>query len=281
MAATYESVAKEFPDLPQKRIEKIVEWRNSAPQREEESARKIAEDKARAERQHQARAAAHREQAIKKAEAGKDELAKLRAQQYKAINGKLTPEQQQHNKELQTKINAEKKRREELHEKSLRANYDKRKAELEEKYPSMKQFGVASRIAATPIGKFDARGIEGHLKDSELYAKFAREDELKRTAKIQQQILDARAAGKPLTPATTATTATPVTPRPAVGSNGMNAMASTITSSAPFKKGGKVAAKKYAKGGKVSSAPKTAKASTASRRGDGIAQRGKTRGRML
>ena len=44
-----------------------------------------------------------------------------------------------------------------------------------------------------------------------------------------------------------------------------------------MKKGGAVKAKAYAKGGTVSSKPK---ASSASSRGDGIAQRGKTKGRM-
>jgi hypothetical protein len=47
----------------------------------------------------------------------------------------------------------------------------------------------------------------------------------------------------------------------------------------PYSKGGKV--KTYAKGGKVSSAPKASKVSGASNRGDGIAQRGKTKGRFV
>ena len=323
--ATYESVAKEFPDLPKKRIEKIVEWRNSAPQREAESARKLAEDKARSESNARARVVANREKAIKQTEGSKDELAKLRAQQYRVLGSDtLTPEQEQHNKDIVRQMNVEMKRRREAANKALIESYDKRKASLEAKYPNMKQFGISESIAALPTGRLDARGIEGHIRDAALVQKFQQEDKAKRVKELaaQRPSREERAAskqafkemgikakenlarteasyarraaeGKPVgtwTPATTATTATPATPRPAVGSNGMNAMASTITSSAPqsavyegfgFKKGGKVAAKKYAKGGKVSSAPKTAKASTASRRGDGIAQRGKTRGRML
>lgn len=281
MAATYESVAKEFPDLPKKRIEGIVAQRNSAPQREEERARKRAEDKAQAERNQRAREAARREQAIKKTEASKNELEKLRAQRHVRYgSATLTPEQEQYNKDLQTKIDAEKNRRRELAAQNKQAELAKAKAAYEARTPAY----------AKAIMPFDPRN-PSHAKAHKIIS--SAEFEKKYGIPASDRLATFQEKAAPTKNLTSSLAAPPVAPTPAPSVTAPTPrfgqdfgfaspdQVGYVPTYPAFKKGGKVTAKKYAKGGKVSSAPKAAKASTASRRGDGIAQRGKTKGRMV
>jgi hypothetical protein len=83
---------------------------------------------------------------------------------------------------------------------------------------------------------------------------------------MQEKVPPMPMGGGPTSPASQQPQPMPIGPKP---------MGAMNTPPPMMKKGGKVKASSYKSGGNVSTA------SSASRRGDGIAQRGKTKGRML
>lgn len=249
MAATYESVAKEFPDLPKKRIEGIVAQRNSAPDREAAAKKRYEESTAR-----------------------RNELMKQSNERRRAERAALN-----------TKIKEQKEKAYQIQQAELakaKSAYEAEQAKKPAAVRAIESIGGRSGgfDPTNPLHKNFHRQISPEEFDKRLTALQAATPQEKEAANRK---LLSRFAAPPVAPTPTPSTTVPT---PIFGENFGFASPDEVgyvPTYPAFKKGGKVTAKKYAKGGKVSSAPKAAKASTASRRGDGIAQRGKTKGRMV
>lgn len=225
----------------------------------------------------------------------------------------------------QFKEKAEKsKARREAHEKTLRADYDKRKAALEAKHPNLKKFGISESIAATPVGKFGVRGIQGRIADAALIRKFQQEDKAKRvkelaakmpnreeraafkqrmqegSAQRQANIQKAEAREKEANrkyaaatakaPPANAPATIPARPAATAKSAALSVNPANIAKSVATAKPAPAATAKPAVPAKAAYVPPKppinvrkggSVKSSASSRGDGIVQRGKTKGRYI